>query len=429
MKLYKYFVILLAIVLLSGVCFAEEAVPTNPVGEVPCPECDNKLEATVIADLYSKSIVDVSTIIRYEFGSIEFGGSGFYIDENARLLTNAHVVSDPFEERDYISLMVTNNIDNGVKCWVVVDGQKVERKYADLLGMFAMGDMKPISFEYWVIMGNRKYKAELIGSDKYRDAAMLRVLDIERKDYTPCKLGNSDLVKVGEEAYAFGAPYGLSKTFTSGHISALHRYIDLNYVEDFIQMDTPINPGNSGSPLINARGEVIGINAAGVRGANNLGFAIAINFVNVEKLGKGGVVKIGYFGGEVMLDNFPRTGTPGEPGFRDLAALNTMTDIDHLRSLELLANLTYPNGDDKENRALTLNAENDSPAGKALLKRGDLVVKFNGKPVKSGRDVRLGILESEAGKEFEVEVRRVEKGSIQELTLKVTLLKEKPKKQ
>ena len=278
-------------------------------------------------------------------------------------------------------------------------------------------------------MGNRKYKAELIGSDKYRDVAMLRVLDIERKDYEPCKLGNSDLLKVGEAAYAYGTPYGLSKTFTSGHVSALHRYIDLNYVEDFIQVDTPINPGNSGSPLINGKGEVVGINAAGVRGANNLGFAIAINFVNVEKLSKGGVVKIGYLGAEVMLDNFPRTGTPGEPGFRDLLALYTLTDIDHLRSLELLANLTYPNGDNQENRALALNADAGSPAEKALLKRGDMVVEFNGKSVKSGRDVRLGILEAEAEKEFEIKVRRVEKGSILELTLKVTLQKEKPKKQ
>ncbi|MEK7654506.1 MAG: trypsin-like peptidase domain-containing protein [Patescibacteria group bacterium] len=415
-KFYKYPVILFALVCLSSVCFAEDPAPV-------------KLEATQIAELYSKTIVDVSTIIRYEFGSIEFGGSGFYINENAQLLTNAHVVSDPFEERDYASRLVSMSIENGVKCWVVVGKQKTERKYADLLGMFGPGDMKPTAFEYWVTMGNRKYKAELVGSDKYRDVAMLHVLDIARADYTPCKLGNSDLLKVGEEAYAYGTPYGLSKTFTSGHISALHRYIDLNYVEDFIQMDTPINPGNSGSPLINGMGEVIGINAAGVRGANNLGFAIAINFVNVEKLSKGGVVKIGYLGAEVMLDNFPRTGTPGEPGFRDLAALNAMTDIDHLRSLELLANLTYPNGDDKENRALTLNAEADSPAGKALLKRGDMVVEFNGKSVKSGRDVRLGILESESGKEFEIKVRRVEKGSIQELTLKVTLLKEKPKKQ
>ncbi len=416
LKFYKYVAVLLALCFLPGITWAEDVASV-------------KLEATQIAERYSKSIVDVSTTIRYEFGAIEFGGSGFFIDESARLLTNAHVVSDPFEERGNASHLASLNVESGVKCWVVVGDQRVEKKYADLLTMFAAGGMTPASYEYWVVMGNRKYKAELVGSDKYRDVAMLRVLDIERKDYEPCKLGNSDLLKVGEEAYAYGTPFGLSKTFTSGHVSALHRYIDMNYVEDFIQMDTPINPGNSGSPLINSNGEVIGINAVVARGANNLGFAIAINLVSVEKLAKNGVVKIGYLGAEVMLDNFPRTGTPGEPGFRDLAALNALTDIDHLRSLELLANLTYPNGDDKENRALALNAEADSPAAKALLKRGDMVVEFNGKPVKSGRDVRLAILETESGKEFEVKVRRVEKGAIQELTLKVTLLKEKPKKQ
>jgi serine protease Do len=349
-----------------------------------------------IAEAYKDTVVAVETIFTLEDGRVGgAAGSGFFVDSEGHILTNAHVVR--FE--NYLE------------------------------AVYGEGAPKVSEYTYWVTMqkspANRSYKAKLVGWNRYVDSALLKIDEIDKAEYKPAKLGDSDTVTVGETVFAYGNPHGLSNSFTKGIVSGLHRtgyrFDHLWYIQDFIQTDAPINPGNSGGPLINSNGEVIGINSAGYRGADGLGFAVPLKLADIARLKKG-EVKIGYFGAEVMLDQFDRTGKPGNPGFRDIAYLNQVTGIEDLKSLELLANSTW------ERWTLVLKRDNhDSPAERAGLQRGDLITHFNGVAVKSGREMRLVMLDVEPEKEFEVKVLRVEKGAFKDLTLKVSLAKEKKK--
>lgn len=351
-----------------------------------------------IANEFKDIVVDVETILTYEDGSrAGWGGSGFFIDGEGHLLTNSHVVRDDEEQPP---------------------------------PLFGPKPPKVTAYDYWITMqkspANRRYQAKLIGWNKYVDVALLKVDGLEKEDFKVARLGDSDKVEVGEQVYAYGNPLGLTNTFTGGHVSALHRNFgnigfELNFIEDFIQTTAPINPGNSGGPLINLKGEVVGITSARVPGADGLGFAIPLKLADVPRL-KRGEVKLGYLCAGLMLDQFARTGKPGSPGFQDISWLNYKTGIEDLKSLELLANSTW------ERWTLVLKVDECKGAGdKPGLKRGDLVTHFNGSPVKSGRDVRMLMFDVEPGKEFEVKVLRVEKGAFKEMTIKLSLDKEKKK--
>ncbi len=381
---------------------AKPAAPSPPVESSPCPECKDKLDPTVIAEHCKRSVVAIENHLTREDGSeATYGGTGFFIDKQAHVGTCGHVVwDDATEEHTNFGVMKVPRVTR---------------------------------YEYWVTLGARKYKAELVSVNKYKDVAVLKVLDIDPDVYDCVTLGDSDKTKQGEDVYAFGNPLDLDNSFTEGNVSAVHRHVetdptdDIWSVQDFIQTTAPINPGNSGGPLFNSHGEVVGINAGTYPGYDGLHLAISINFANFPKLMTSGVVQMGYLGADIMPDNFARTGAPGHPGMRDLFHLNQLTGIDDVESIILLANMTYPMGDDLENRAIVLGVDAKSPAETAKLKRGDLVTSFNGHAVKSGRDVRLLMLDTETGKEIEVKLLRIDKGAVQELTVKVTLLKEKPK--
>lgn len=399
----KLIVFSLALVLMLTVAYGEDGARPPVQGNGPPVEQvqDNKeLTAIEIAEFYKNILVDVQTIITREDGRVEaWGGSGFFVDKQGTILTCAHVVYDDSTE---------------------------------VTGMFGVTiKVAPVArYDYWITLNKRKYKATMIGANKYKDVAVLKVIDVDPAAYNVAKLGNSDATKVGEKVYAYGNPMDLPGTFTSGSVSAVHRQItgadNLWYLQDFIQTDTPINPGNSGGPLINSRGEVVGINA-GTYHRDGLHLAISINLANVPKLMKDGIVKMGYFGSEVMLDNFARTGVPGAPGMKDVIELYNLTDLEDLESVKLLANTTYPNADNTERRSIVLTVDQNSPAELAGLRRGDLITTFNGSGVKDGRDIRLLLMDIEPEKEFEIKVLRIEKGAVKELTLKVTLMKEKPK--
>ncbi len=421
MKFYKCLAVLFVTFLTFGVVHSED--PKTEVPVVPV-ESSPALDAMTIAEMNKDAIVTIETTIDYgDLGMIVMGGSGFFVSDKGEVMTNAHVVSDPFEEQEFgRRSWIWSKDEKEWRCRVISNTVRVEEK----MGMFGPPP-KPVGFEYWIILNNRKYRAELLANNKYKDVALLKALEINPKDYHIAKLGNADKLKVGENVYAFGAPFGLSKSFTSGRVSALHRHINLLYVEDYIQTDAPINPGNSGSPLLNSVGEVVGLNDAGIRGADGMGFAISINFANLEKLRVSGIVKIGYLGSEVLLDNFPRTGAAGSPNFKDVLEFNRLTGVDDLQSLIMMANSTYPRLDDSENRAVVVSVDRRSPAEASKLKRGDIVLSFNGVDVKNGWEVRLQMLEIAPDKEFEVKVLRFEKGSFTTVVLKIKLAKEKPK--
>lgn len=203
---------------------------------------------------------------------------------------------------------------------------------------------------------NKEYDAKLIGTDKDTEVAVIK---IEEKNLPILPLGNSDELQVGEWVLAVGNPFGLSHTVTNGIISAIGRSNILSPTvtyQDFIQTNAAINPGNSGGPLVNLKGEAIGINTAiatmsGVRGNVGIGFAIPINMALdvMDQLIDTGKVTRGWLGIEFQEVD------------RDIAKKYGLKD---------------PRG------ALIVRAVD--PAKKSGLEPGDLIVKFNGKEVEDG---------------------------------------------
>ncbi|OGC77556.1 MAG: hypothetical protein A2145_01070 [candidate division Zixibacteria bacterium RBG_16_40_9] len=245
-----------------------------------------------------------------------------------------------------------------------------------------------------------EYRAEVIGRDKETDVAVLKIN--AKKDLPAVELGDSDDLKVGEWSAAIGNPfpqYGLDRTVTVGVISAKGRkglYFgegETPAFQNYIQTDASINPGNSGGPLVNIRGEVIGVNAAitSPSGGNiGIGFAIPINTVKQilpDLMGKGKVAR-GYLGISP----------------RDI-------DSDLAESL----NLTSTTG------VLVETVQPETPADKAGLKVGDVILKFNAKKVTGAEQFRNLVAETSPGSKVNLEVLREGKT----LSLQ-TQLKERP---
>lgn len=239
----------------------------------------------------------------------------------------------------------------------------------------------------------RVVKAQLKGLDDKLDLALLK---IDAGATLPfLKLGDSQTLEVGEWVMAIGNPFGLEQTVTAGIVSAKGRVIGAGPYDDFIQTDASINPGNSGGPLFNMKGEVIGINTAIVAGGQGIGFAIPINAAKtiVPQLMESGFVTRGWLGVSI------------QPLTEELA-----------KSFNL-----------KESKgALVSDVISGSPAEKAKLKRGDIILTFDGQPIEHANDlsrlvaatpvdkeVRIGIFRD--GKETTVlaQIAQLDKDSVQ----------------
>ncbi|NPA32991.1 MAG: DegQ family serine endoprotease [Aquificae bacterium] len=218
-------------------------------------------------------------------------------------------------------------------------------------------------------------KGEVVGADSKTDIAVVKinVSGIENFKERVAKLGDSDKLKVGQIVFAIGNPFGLERTVTMGVISALRRSIGITQYENFIQTDAAINPGNSGGPLVNIEGEVIGINTAIIAGAQGLGFAIPINLAKwvMEQIITHGKVVRGWLG--VTIQDI----TP---------------DIAEAIGI-------------KEGVLIT-NVLPDSPAEKAGLKVGDVIVEVNGKKIRDTRDLQFTIMKVKPGTEITLTVIR-----------------------
>jgi serine protease Do len=265
-------------------------------------------------------------------------GSGFIIDEKGHILTNNHVVED-------------------------ADEIKV------------------------ILRDHQEYSAKVIGRDSKTDLAVLQIKSW--KGLQLIKLGNSDELRVGDWVMAIGNPFGLDHTVTAGIVSAKGRVIGAGPYDNFIQTDASINPGNSGGPLINLRGEVIGINTAIFAGGQGIGFAIPINTVKelLPQLMEKGKVTRGWLG--VMIQKV----TP------ELAKSFGLKD---------------------ETGALVGDVTPNSPADKAGIKPGDIIVEFDKKAIREMNELPRLVAAVPVGKEAEVKVLRngsplVFKVTIQEL--------------
>lgn len=219
----------------------------------------------------------------------------------------------------------------------------------------------------------REFKGQVKGADEKLDLALI---SIETKENLPvAPLGDSDALEVGEWVMAIGNPFGLAQTVTAGIVSAKGRWIGSGPYDDYLQTDASINPGNSGGPLFNAKGEVIGINAAIVAGGQGIGFAIPINMAKavLTQLKETGRVTRGWLGVSV------------QPVTPELAASFGMKS---------------------EKGALIAEVVKDSPAEKGGLNAGDIILEFDGKTIKDMHDLPRLAAVTPVGKRASVKVLR-----------------------
>ena len=265
-------------------------------------------------------------------------GSGFIIKENGTVITNNHVIA---------------NAD-------------------DIL----------------VRVDTKEYKAKVIGADPYMDIAVLKMETTDK--FKPVNFGDSDKARVGDWVVAIGNPFGLGGTVTSGIISARNRDINLTRYDDFIQTDASINQGNSGGPLFNLKGEVVGINTAiiapGQAGSIGIGFAIPANAAS-------NVID--------QLINFGET-RRGWLGVRIQEVTKEIAEAVKLKKTE---------------GALVASVGEKSPADKAGIKAGDIILEFDGKKIDVMRTLPKVVAGTEVGKNVQLKIWRNKKLINKRLTL------------
>ena len=264
-------------------------------------------------------------------------GSGFIIDENGIVVTNNHVIQDA----DDIIVRVN---------------------------------------------GDQEYKAKVLGADPLMDIAVLQ-LETEEK-FKPVGFGDSDKARIGDWVLAIGNPFGLGGTVTAGIVSARNRSIGLSRYEDFIQTDASINSGNSGGPLFDMEGNVIGINTAilGRNGSIGIGFSIPSNSAQqvIKQLIEFGETKRGWLGVRIQ---------------------------DVTKEIAEAEELDKPRG------ALVASVAENSPSEKAGIQAGDIILKFNGVEIKQMKELPAIVARTDVGKNVDVKIWRNKK----EITKKVLL--------
>ena len=262
-------------------------------------------------------------------------GSGFIIDKDGYIVTNNHV------------------IENADKIQVILKDEK-------------------------------EYEAEIIGRDANTDLALIKIKP--ERNLPVLKLGNSDVLKIGQWVAAIGNPFGLGHTVTAGIVSAKGRVIGSGPYDDFIQTDASINPGNSGGPLLNLGGEVIGINTAIVASGQGIGFAIPINLARgvINQLRESGDVTRGWLGVAIQDLN---------PELADYYGLKEVKGV--------LVTEVFP----------------DNPADKAGIKPKDVIQSVNGNKVESSRDLTRTVADIGVGQTATIKVLR--DGKAKTLTAKI----------
>jgi S1-C subfamily serine protease len=309
---------------------------------------------TSLLDAYSRAVVSAAEKVSPSVAKIEVtqtggrgrngeprerhgGGSGFVFTPDGLVLTNSHVVHDA--TRIQVSLP---------------DG--------------------------------RQFPAHLIGDDPATDLAVVRLdrIDSDASNLTAVTFGDSQTLRVGQLAIAIGNPYGFQYTVTAGVVSALGRSLRSysgRVIDDVIQTDASLNPGNSGGPLVSSDGRVVGVNTATIMGAQGLCFAIGINTAKfvASRLLHQGRIRRAFIGVEAQTVPLHRRIVR----FYDLP---------------------------KETGVIVLAAESGSPAQKAGLREGDVIVAFSGQPVAGVDDLHRLLTDTQVGVSSSITIlRRAEK--------------------
>jgi serine protease Do len=264
-------------------------------------------------------------------------GSGFIIDEKGTVVTNNHVIQDAED--------------------IIVK-----------------------------VNGDKEYKAKVIGADPLSDIA---VLQLETKEkFIPVQFGNSDKARIGDWVIAIGNPFGLGGTVTSGIISARNRSIGLSRYEDYIQTDASINSGNSGGPLFDMKGDVIGINTAilGRNGSIGIGFSIPSNSAKIviDQLIEFGETKRGWLGVRIQ---------------------------DVTEEIAEIEKLDEPRG------ALVASVAENSPSDKGGIKAGDIILEFNGVKINQMKELPAIVAKTKVGTKVKVKIWRNKREVVKNILL------------
>ena len=349
MKILKYFFFSFFIILFSNNNSYSKGTPES------FADLAEKLMPSVVNISTTQTVVTNSNPFPFQFppGSPfedmfkEFGapkerkssalGSGFIIDEKGIIVTNNHVIQDAED------IIVRVNGDN-------------------------------------------EFKASVLGADPLSDIAILQ-LDTNEK-FIPVKFGNSDNARIGDWVIAIGNPFGLGGTVTSGIISARNRSIGLSRYEDYIQTDASINSGNSGGPLFDMNGDVIGINTAilGRSGSIGIGFSIPSNSAKIviDQLIEFGETKRGWLGVRIQ---------------------------DVTKEIAEVEGLDEPRG------ALVASVAKNSPSDKAGVRAGDIILEFNKEKIREMKELPMIVAKTEVGKKVEVKIWRNKKEIIKDIIL------------
>ena len=264
-----------------------------------------------------------------------------------------------------------------------------ERKASSLGSGFIIKDNGTVITNNHVIAGaddilikvnSKEYKAKVIGADPYMDIAVLKMQTSDK--FFPVNFGDSDKARVGDWVVAIGNPFGLGGTVTSGIVSARNRDIGMTRYDDFIQTDASINQGNSGGPLFNLKGEVVGINTAiiapGQSGSIGIGFAIPANAASkvIEQLVNYGETRRGWLG---------------------------------VRIQEVTKEIAEAVGLEKAEGALVASVGEKSPADKSGIKAGDIILEFDEKKIDTMRTLPKVVANTKVGKNVKLKVWRNKK--------------------
>ena len=224
----------------------------------------------------------------------------------------------------------------------------------------------------------------MVGRDPKTDVALIKIDGAS--GLTPLNLGNSDDLKVGNWVVAIGSPFGLEQTVTAGIVSGKGRVIGSGPYDNFIQTDASINPGNSGGPLVNLKGEVVGINTAIIASGQGIGFAIPINMAKevVVQLKEKGSVTRGWLG---------------------------------LGIQEVTPQLAQAFGLKDKKGALVSQVAQDGPADKGGIQQGDVIVTFDGKEVADAQELPRLVASTPVGKSVTLKVAR--NGGFVDRTVKI----------
>ena len=240
--------------------------------------------------------------------------------------------------------------------------------------------------DIFVRVDGEDYSAKILGADPLSDIAVLQITS--DSNFTPVKFGDSDKARIGDWVIAIGNPFGLGGTVTAGIISARNRSIGLSRYEDYIQTDASINQGNSGGPLFDLNGNVIGINTAilGQSGSIGIGFSIPSNSAQkvIDQLIKFGETKRGWLGVRIQV------------------VTKEIADLEKL---------------DRPRGALVASVAKNSPSDKAGIKAGDIILEFNGVQINEMKELPMIVAQTDVGKVVDVKVWRNSREVIKKIKL------------